>query len=345
MKYKILLVDDEPANLRMIERLFQAEHDVITAASGPEGLEMLNRYDIAVIITDQRMPGMTGIEFLLQAAKTRPQTVRIILTGYTDVMDLVEAVNSRVVYKYITKPWVNLDLRQTVECALEHFESSKTHHLVSRENARLEARIKATVEGFITAIGTMSAQNVPAVIEHSRRTSGYAAKIGERFFLNADDINTLISASLLHEVVNVEMPLREAGSNAERYNGMRKTYEQRLGLISGVPDLEEAATIIRYQHENYDGSGFFDGLSGDQIPLGSRILTIANAYDEIVSGLNSRIAATNDEAAAWLKSRSGSNFDPEIVEAFLGTDQDQFNGNSDTIKFVEQIERPVHMAV
>jgi len=110
MNYKILVVDDEPANLRMMERLFRGDYEILTAMSGLEALELLNQHDVALIVSDQRMPGMTGIEFLKRAAQIRPQTVRIILTGYTDVGDLVEVINSGVIYKYITKPWVNTDL-------------------------------------------------------------------------------------------------------------------------------------------------------------------------------------------------------------------------------------------
>src|SRR4051812_32117586 len=107
MKYKILVVDDEPANLRVLDRLFSPEYDVFTANSGAEALNLLTLHDFAVIISDQRMPSMTGIEFLKQAADMRPQTVRIILSGHTDVEDLVESINSGVVYKYMTKPWLN----------------------------------------------------------------------------------------------------------------------------------------------------------------------------------------------------------------------------------------------
>src|SRR5215210_6797600 len=99
MTYKILIVDDEPANLRLLERLFRREYQVISAESGSEALELLKRHDIALIISDQRMPFMTGIEFLKFAAQMRPQTVRIILTGYTDVNALIESINSGIVYK------------------------------------------------------------------------------------------------------------------------------------------------------------------------------------------------------------------------------------------------------
>src|SRR5687767_320647 len=125
MSYKILIVDDEAANLRMLERLFRQEYSVITATSGAEALELLRLHDAALIISDQRMPSMTGIEFLKRSAEMRPHTVRIILTGYTDVNALVEAINSGVVYKYVTKPWVNEDLQLTVKRALQHYETLK----------------------------------------------------------------------------------------------------------------------------------------------------------------------------------------------------------------------------
>ena len=125
MQYKILFVDDETANLRLLERLFRNSYDIYTASTGDEALDLLSVHDIALIVSDQRMPGMTGLEFLKLAAERRPQTVRIILTGYTDANDLVDAINSGVVYKYVTKPWVNEELKQTVQRSLQHYESTR----------------------------------------------------------------------------------------------------------------------------------------------------------------------------------------------------------------------------
>ncbi len=345
MKYKILVVDDEPANLRMLERLFHGEHEVITAGSGAEALELLNRYDVALIISDQRMPGMTGIEFLKQASQMRPQTVRIVLTGYTDVNDLVDAINCGVIYKYITKPWVNIDLRQTVERALEHFESTKTHHLTALENKRLDARLKTTVTGFIEAIRIISAQDEPAILEHGRRTSNYAMLIGREFDLGKDEINVISAAALLHEVVNLEMPYGVEVSDVDQYHALRDNYESRLKLISDVPDLEDVAVLIRYQHENFNGSGFFDGLSGDKIPLGSRILAVANAYDEVVSGMKPGMGSGASDAAAWLRSRAGSNFDPEVIQVLIDIESRGYDLNSDITKFIHQTDLPMAATV
>src|SRR5258707_10498852 len=146
MPYKILIVDDEPANLRTLARLFREDYEVLTAASGDEALVLLIQHDVAVLITDQRMPGMTGIELLKKTVPLRPRMVRIILTGYTDVDALVEAINCGQVYRYVAKPWKNEDLRLTVRRGLEHFEEFKQRHELESANARLVSLIREIQE-------------------------------------------------------------------------------------------------------------------------------------------------------------------------------------------------------
>jgi two-component system, sensor histidine kinase and response regulator len=152
MSYKILIVDDEPANLRALERLFREDYEVLTAGSGAEALELLRHHEVALLITDQRMPEMTGIELLKKTVSLRPRMIRMILTGYTDVDALVEAINCGQVYRYVTKPWSNEDLGLTVRRALEHFETNKMSYELSMANERLVSRIRdikqlATLDG------------------------------------------------------------------------------------------------------------------------------------------------------------------------------------------------------
>jgi len=142
MSYKILIVDDEPANLRSLERLFREEYEVFTAASGAAALELVGEHDFALLITDQRMPEMTGIELLKNTIAIRPRMVRMILTGYTDVDALVEAINCGQVYRYVTKPWSNEDLLLTVQRALEHYETSRNSYQLELMNRRLVSRIQ-----------------------------------------------------------------------------------------------------------------------------------------------------------------------------------------------------------
>lgn len=117
MNYTILAVDDEPANLRMLERLFRKEHRVLTANSGEEALALLQKEQVSLIITDQRMPGMSGTDLLRESMRSSPDSIKIILTGYTDVEALTEAINTSRVYKFVSKPWDPIALKQTVQDA------------------------------------------------------------------------------------------------------------------------------------------------------------------------------------------------------------------------------------
>lgn len=127
MNYTILAVDDEPANLRMLERLFHKDYRVLTATSGENALGILQRESVSLIITDQRMPGMSGTELLKESLRTNPHTIKIILTGYTDIAALTEAINTTRVYKFVSKPWDPITLKQTVREAFREHETLNRH--------------------------------------------------------------------------------------------------------------------------------------------------------------------------------------------------------------------------
>jgi two-component system sensor histidine kinase/response regulator len=124
MKPTILCVDDENDNLDALERLFRSRYKVLKADSGFKALEILDQYPdpVAVILTDQRMPEMTGVELLSKTIEKHPDTVRMLLTGYTDIQSVVEAVNAGQIYRYLTKPWDPIDLMNTVDRAVERFQ-------------------------------------------------------------------------------------------------------------------------------------------------------------------------------------------------------------------------------
>jgi len=138
-KYELLLVDDEPANLQKLQRTFLDLYTVHLARSGEEALEILGKARIDAIITDQKMPGMTGIEFLEMSQKDYPDLVRIVLTGFTEVDDLIAAINTGKVHRYITKPWEPEDVRIAVRDSLEKMD-------LVRENARLAVELQSANE-------------------------------------------------------------------------------------------------------------------------------------------------------------------------------------------------------
>src|SRR5687767_4465808 len=140
-RYPILLVDDEQDNLDAFRFNFRKTFDILTATSGPEALTILENKDVAVVVTDQRMPKMTGVELLREVRQRQPDSVGIILTAFTDVDVLIEAINLGQVYRYITKPWDAKEVRGVLQYAIERF------HL-QRENKKLAAQL-AEYTGYL----------------------------------------------------------------------------------------------------------------------------------------------------------------------------------------------------
>jgi len=122
MKHSILCVDDEVDNVDALERLFRRKYDVYKATSAADGLKILAKHPVTVIISDQRMPQKTGVEFLAESIKTHPNAIRILLTGYTDIESVIAAINAGQIYRYVTKPWDPVDLTNAVDKAVERYE-------------------------------------------------------------------------------------------------------------------------------------------------------------------------------------------------------------------------------
>ncbi len=133
MAIGVLYVDDEVNNLNSFKAAFRRYFDIYTASSAREGRKVLDSYEIGVIITDQRMPGMTGIEFLESILPIYPDTIRILLTGFSDINAVMDAINRGQVYKYLVKPWQNDELKMYIENALEIYNLRKDNKELARK--------------------------------------------------------------------------------------------------------------------------------------------------------------------------------------------------------------------
>ena len=145
-KIKVLYVDDEEHNLTAFKATFRREYDVFTAISADEGRAILATENINIIITDQRMPHITGVEFLESIIEEYPEPIRILLTGYTDVSAVIDAINKGQIYRYITKPWDEQDLKVTINNAYEVFylrkENKELMKSLLKANEQLEFMLR-----------------------------------------------------------------------------------------------------------------------------------------------------------------------------------------------------------
>ncbi|MEM9213912.1 MAG: response regulator [Cyanobacteria bacterium P01_F01_bin.150] len=228
VKPKILVVDDEPDNLALLYRTFRREFQILQASSGLEALDVLtNEGEVAVIISDQRMPEMKGTEFLSKTVPQFPDTIRIILTGFTDVEDLVDAINSGQVYKYITKPWDPGELKDVVKHATETYallrqrahELDRAQQQASLLNALVNApRSCSTVGEYLTVTAKIFAESFRAVsclvqtVENECLQPGKGVFVELGFEECPPEANPLISNAITTQ--NIQLFLSTSSSNA-----------------------------------------------------------------------------------------------------------------------------------
>jgi len=313
-KYTLLVVDDEVDNLELLERTLRREYKVITASSAEEALEKLPDSDADLIITDQRMPGMTGIQLLERASKSGAHALGIILTGYTDAQDLMEAINSGYVYRYITKPWEPEELKLTLKRALESYAMSVENTRLMRQLRENHFRVLATLVTALEAKDAFSAG-------HSHRVKDLCLALGSKLGLTQKELDTLGEAALLHDIGEIgvrEEVLNKPGKLTEEEFEHVKGHVRVAGdMLSFVEEFGEIIPLVMCHHERLDGSGYPCGLKGDDISLSARILAVADTFDALVSDRPHRPALARHRAIAVVQQGSGGEFDLRVVEALL----------------------------
>lgn len=258
-KLKILVVDDEPDNLDLLYRTFRRDFNVLKAESGINALEILAvEGEVAVIISDQRMPEMKGTEFLSKTVPQFPDTVRIILTGFTDIEDLVEAINAGQVYKYITKPWDPGELKAVVQRAAETYDllKQRTEEL-RRANAQMSlltilvqvTQAAETLQSILTPMATAFCESFAAdtcilqLLENQALTATqgfYSPDGGGENWLGQDPLTTeAIATGKIQVCLNVAKESKLAGVTHYEASGIKAhvvipiSYRnQMLGVLS-----------------------------------------------------------------------------------------------------------------
>lgn len=312
MTYKLLIVDDEMANLRLLERLFRHDYYCLTASSGEEAIKLLEQHDVATIITDQRMPQLTGIELLKRTAELRPHMVRILLTGYTDMEALVEAINCGLVYMYVTKPWNNDDLKLRVGRAIEHYLNNKKRYALEVSNARLDSRIGMLKTGFVRSFAQALKTRDASLHDHSTRVSHCAVRIAKQIGLDEESCAQIGAAAMLHDIDSLCYPGEPACGHASSNNSrLVKPNWGGLPIFALLSEFNEVSDILRFQHEYFDGTGSPRGLIGDQIPMGSRLVAIAAQYDLLRHGPT---PLTHTHALEILSEKAGRQLDAKLVQ-------------------------------
>jgi response regulator RpfG family c-di-GMP phosphodiesterase len=325
-KVRVLVVDDEEF-LRSIvrERLEIAGYSVEEASDGNEALAMLQSGGpYSVLLTDIRMPGMDGITLLREWGKKSPGSAGIVMSANAELDTAVHALKMGAC-DYITKPF-NFDvLLITIENALRKKDLERQ---LDDYRANLENKVKEQTD----VINSMYVRSIDAMIKaleakdfytrgHSQRVTLYSVAIAEELGVKGQELEDLYRASVLHDLGKIgvrEAVLNKPGKlTEEEFADIICHPETAVRILEPIPFFRPLLPAILHHHERFDGKGYPSRLVGKNIPLASRIMTIADTFDAMTSTRAYRKALPVADAIAEIRRCSGTQFDPDIVPAFL----------------------------
>ncbi len=306
MADKILFVDDEPNLLAGIQRQLRKHFAIDTALGGEEGLQLIARQGpYSVVVSDLRMPGMDGIQFLSRVKKISPDTVRMMLTGNADLHAAIEAVNEGNIFRFMTKPCPP----ETLGKALYH--GIMQHRLITAERELLEKTLRGTIKVLTEILALLN----PEAFGRASRISRYVKEIALQMGLsNVWQIETAATLSqigcIILPVSTLEKLFRGQDLTAEEQQLFNMHPSIATDLLAHIPRMEPISEIITYQEKHYDGSGVpHEPISGKDIPEGARILKVVLDFDTLVARGTSK-----DDAFFRLREAMGV-YDPDVLKA------------------------------
>ncbi len=342
----ILIVDDEPVVLAALKETLERERFHVVACSSPrKALAVLAEQDFGVIISDQKMPEMLGLDFLIESRRIRPVASRILITAVLSLPTIVDAINKGEIFRFVAKPWLREELIATVRNAIQRHDLITHNQLLTAETTRLNGELKIVNQALEAKVVDLEAQHhqldaanveLTSRYEHSlelcrriltaydpilggqaKALVEFATKMAETEHFNEAERHALRSAAWLCDLGLIGVPrelLRSFRQRPDEISQRERSmlhhhpiYSQTLAAL--VDTRADVGETIRHHHERWDGTGYPDGLAGKSIPWAARCLAVAVGFVE--SGQRKQAASD------FVMSQAGTAYDPEAVRLFL----------------------------
>uniref|UniRef100_C6E4V4 Response regulator receiver modulated metal dependent phosphohydrolase n=1 Tax=Geobacter sp. (strain M21) TaxID=443144 RepID=C6E4V4_GEOSM len=304
----ILFVDDEKSYLAYTKGLFENRGlNVLTAASALEALKIVEEQNVSVVISDNEMPGMRGIELLSKIKEVSPHTVKIMMTGSADLSTTLAAINSGEVFRFVLKPWKKADMLRAVKDGIRRYRVLQS---LKREDEFILHSLAQTIE-----LKDASTKG------HCDRVATLAMKIAERLGVSEEIKQEIRYGSWLHDCGKIGVP--EAILNAERgltdeeFQVVMKHPEWGCEVVRKANLSKTVQNIVLYHHERYDSKGYPHKLDGDRIPIEAQIVATADICDALTMDRPYRKGFTRDETIRTMNEMKGTHLAPRLVEVLL----------------------------
>lgn len=321
----ILVVDDERYVRAILKRsLEDAGYQCITAASAAEADVRLAATPIDLVLSDIMMPGESGIELLKRVHQVYPQVAVVMLTAVADAQTAIEAMRLGA-YHYLTKPFNLEEVVLVVERALEKRNlalAAQLNHLFLKKKVKEQTeQIRNTFLGAMKSLTEALDAKDPYTRGHSRRVARVASRLAVSMGLSRRHVERIELAGELHDIGKIGISGASLRKNAKLTEQEIVDFQEHPAIgeriLKPVVKDKGVLAIVRHHHEFYSGGGYPDGISGAEIPLGARLLSVADAYDAMTSDRPYRRALSPQVALEELMKFSSRQFDPEVVECFI----------------------------
>ena len=321
----ILIVDDEEVIRRLLHQKLSGEgYRCEEAGSAKQALDRLRSNTIELVILDIKMPGKSGIELLPEIEAGYPDTAVIMATAITDTSTAIQCMKQGA-YDYLTKPFDLDEVILSVVRALEkrrlELENRDYRQHLEQKVEEQAQKIRASFFSAITALAYALEAKDKYTSGHSQRVTEISVAIAKELGMPRNSIEKIRLAGLIHDIGKIgvkESVLNKPGKlTDEEYQHIKSHCDVGERILTPIVEDEEILKAVRHHHERYDGRGYPDGLSDEQIPLGARILAVADTYDALTSERPYREAMSTETAFAEIERGKGTQFDPEVTNAFL----------------------------
>ena len=318
-KHTILAVDDDRTNLQIIRDILEKEYALQLAISGEMALKFVSRKKPDLILMDLMMPGMDGKETLrqIQADPENGDIPVVFLTASHDAAEEAECL-SMGASDFITKPIVPAILSRRVERILELEDLHRNLQAKIAEKTRQYQDL--ALESIFAIVHIIEAKD--EITEgHSVRVAGYSMALARAMGYSEDEVDQVYQTGLLHDVGKIGIPdliLKKEGKlTREEYGEIKEHTSIGGNILAAIETMDYLAAGAKYHHERYDGTGYPNGLAGDEIPEIGRIIAVADVFDALVSKRHYKEPMDVASAKAELLKGSGTQFDPNIVQVFI----------------------------
>jgi response regulator RpfG family c-di-GMP phosphodiesterase len=346
---RVLYVDDEAGLCRSFSRLFldQTYVDVSTVSSAVEAANLIRTQSFDVIISDLRMPDMDGLDLLATARRERPQARRLLVSGHADFATALDAINRVGVDRLIVKPWDADDVRSAVRAAAEHATLKQENATVTaqlrqrteeleRMNQSLDALVEERTSNLLDALVAALDLRDSETQWHSRRVGRYARRLAQELGIRGRELDDIERGAMLHDIgkigVRDAVLLKPGPLDEAEWAEMRRHPALGHEILKGIAFLARARLIPLHHQERYDGTGYPQGLRAGEICIGARVFSVVDTYDAITNDRPYRKCRTYEVARAEIVKCVGTQFDPEVVQAWLRIPQAEWNAIREAIE-------------